>query len=89
MEATGNRGPSDEEQQHWTDEIVEAVAFSYKGLSFQATAQVAIAAVTLAGLVGLARYDAPYYGYLLASGTGVIFGILVRLKRWQRRKESG
>ncbi len=89
MEATGNRGSSDENEQHWTDDIVEAVDFSYKGMKFQSTALVAIAAVTLASLVGLARYDAPYYGYLVASGTGLIFGFLVRRKRWQKLKESG
>ena len=89
MEATGDRGPSDEKQQHWTDDIVEAVDFSYKGMQFQATALVAITAVTLASLVGLARYHAPYYGYLVASGTGLIFGFLVRRKRWQKLKESG
>ncbi len=89
MEATGNRGTSDRKQQHWTDEIVEAVDFSYKGMKFQATALVAITAATLASLVFLARYDAPYYGYLVASGTGLIFGFLVRRKRWQKRRESG
>ena len=89
METTGNGGPSDGNDKRWTHEIVEAVDVSYKNLKFQATALVAVTAVTLASLVGMARYDAPYYGYILASGTGVIFGFLVRRKRWQRDKESG
>ncbi len=91
MRATGNRLPSDENEKHWTDEITEVVDFdfSYKGLSLQTTALLAVAFLTLASFVGLARYGAPYYGYLVASATGVIFGFLVRRKRWQKRTESG
>lgn len=83
--------PSRETDHHWTDDIVATKEFDvrYKDIRLQATATLAVAFLTLASFVGLAHFDAPLYAYLVASGTGVIFGLLARRKRWRKRKESG
>ena len=82
-----------ETNDHWTDEIVEtaeSIEVSYKQtFKLQATAMLAVTVATLASLVLMAKFQAPYYGYLIASGTGVIFGLLVRRKKWQRKTSSG
>ena len=48
-----------------------------------------IAVATLASLVGMAHFDAPDSGYLIASGAGVIFGLLVWRTTWQTTEKSG
>lgn len=80
---------SDTTNQHWTQGITEVLEVTYKGGSIQASALVAIAVLTFASFVGLARYQAPLSAYLIVSGTGVLFGLLVRLRRWRKPTKSG
>ena len=86
--STLERQPS---RDHWTDEILERkeLDVSYGRARLQATAILAVTFLTLASFVGLAHYSAPLYAYLIASGTGLLFGLLVRRKRWRKRRESG
>ena len=83
---------SRETEHHWTDEITEAaddLDLTYKGIRLQATAVLAVAFLTFASLVGLAHFEAPLYAYLVAGGTGLVFGLLVRRKRWRKRRKYG
>lgn len=84
--------PSNELDPHWTDEITKArdLEFTYKDtVRLQASAILAVALLTVASLVGLAHYGAPLYAYLVTSGTGVFFGLLVGWKRWRKRRKYG
>ena len=88
MSALKSQSPSDH---HWTDEITEAKDFdvTYKDVRLRSSAMLAVTFLTLASFVGLSHYDAPLYAYLVASGTGLLFGLLVKRQRWRKRKEYG
>ena len=76
--------PTQKPEGHWTEEIVSA---RYKDWHLHSSAVLAVALLTLACLVGLARYGAEFEVHLLASAVGLIFGFLAR--RWQKPRESG
>ncbi len=59
---------------YWTDHIEAETKYG----KVKTSVVTVIAVATLASLVGLAHFDAPYYGYLTASATGVIFGFFGR-----------
>ena len=82
---------SRETKYHWTDEIPEGteLVVRYKDVLLQASAVLAVTTLTLASLVGLAYFEAPLDAYLVASGTGVIFGLLARRQRWRKKREYG
>ncbi len=87
MSALENRPK--EPQAHWTDELKETLGVGYKNLRLQASAVLAVALLTLGSFIGLAHYQAPLYAYLVASVTGLVFGLLAKRKRWHETKGSG
>ncbi len=82
----GASGRDTFEGNYWTDDVDITEAETKYG-SVKTSAVTVIAVATLASMVGLAHYGAPYYGYLIASGTGVIFGLLVRRNKWQKKSD--
>lgn len=79
--------PSRGTTENWTGGGITGV--EYGGSRLKASAIPAIAGFTLASLVGLAHFTAPWYAYAIASVTGVIFGLLLRLRRWRKPTKYG